>query len=220
VPYHLVQAGRKDDLCQLLLNFDYLEDKLSSTDANALIADYDYLPEDKDLQLVQSAIRLSANVLVRDQGQLASQLTGRLVDSANTVIEALLTQTLEKAPRPWLRPLNSTLTAPAGPLIRTLEGHTDLLAYAVVAVTPDGRRAVSASWDQTLRLWDLKSGQTIRTLEGRNGSVQAVTVTPDGRHMVSGSNDKTLRVLCGIRRSKGLESESARISHDVQGAHR
>ena len=51
VPYHLVQAGRKDDLRRLLLDFNYLEAKLAATDTKSLIADYYYLP-DKDLQLV------------------------------------------------------------------------------------------------------------------------------------------------------------------------
>ena len=63
-----------------------------------------------------------------------------------------------------------------------------------MAVTPDGRRAVSASEDRTLRLWDLESGQTIRTLEGHTGSVRAVAVTPDGRRAVSASEDRTLRL--------------------------
>ena len=110
VAYHMVKAGRKDDLRRLLLDFNYLQAKLAATDANALIADYDYFPDDEDLRLVQSAIRLSAHVLARDPRQLAEQLTGRLVDSANTVIQALLNQALEKAPRPWLRPFRANLT--------------------------------------------------------------------------------------------------------------
>jgi hypothetical protein len=61
IGYHLVKAGREDDLRRLLLDFNYLYVKLAATDPNALIADYDYLLEDKDLQLVQSAIRLSAH---------------------------------------------------------------------------------------------------------------------------------------------------------------
>jgi hypothetical protein len=79
VAYHLVQAGRKDDLRQLLLNFKYLEAKLAATDTNALIADYDNLAVDEELHLIQSAIRLSAHVLARDARQLAGQLTGRLL---------------------------------------------------------------------------------------------------------------------------------------------
>jgi WD40 repeat protein len=61
-------------------------------------------------------------------------------------------------------------------------------------VTPDGRRAVSASDDQTLRLWDLETGQTIRRLEGHTGWVRAVAVMPDGRRAVSASYDGTLRL--------------------------
>ena len=35
-----------------------------------------------------------------------------------------------------------------------------------VAVTPDGRRAVSASEDRTLKVWDLEQGALLATLEG------------------------------------------------------
>ena len=63
-----------------------------------------------------------------------------------------------------------------------------------VAITPDGRRAVSASYDNTLRVWDLESGQSVRTLEGHSSSVNGVAITPDGRRAVSASWDNTLRV--------------------------
>ena len=77
--YHLVQAGHKDDLRQLLLNFGYLQGKLLATDVNALIGDYEPLASaDEDLRVIQSALRLSAHVLVRDSRQLAGQLIGRL----------------------------------------------------------------------------------------------------------------------------------------------
>jgi WD40 repeat protein len=73
-----------------------------------------------------------------------------------------------------------------------LEGHTDWVT--AVAVTPDGRRAVSVSDDQTLRVWDLESGQAVRTLEGHASLVMGVAVTPDGGRAVSASHDRTLRV--------------------------
>jgi WD40 repeat protein len=63
-----------------------------------------------------------------------------------------------------------------------------------VAVTPDGRRAVSASWDHTLKVWDLESGREVRTLAGHSDSVYGVAVTADGRRAVSASLDHTLKV--------------------------
>jgi WD40 repeat protein len=62
-----------------------------------------------------------------------------------------------------------------------------------VVVTSDGLRAVSASWDRTLRLWDLDSGETLRLLEGHKSMVWAIAVTPDGCRAVSASDDRTLR---------------------------
>ncbi len=63
-----------------------------------------------------------------------------------------------------------------------------------MAVTADGRWAVSASLDKTLKVWDLGSGQLVRTLEGHTNWVNDVAVTADGHWAVSTSLDKTLRV--------------------------
>ena len=48
-------------------------------------------------------------------------------------------------------------------------------------MTADGKRAVSASWDKTLKVWDLESGRALRTLEGHSSHVHGVAVTADGR---------------------------------------
>src|SRR5271166_5339666 len=191
-PMHLVEVGRTSELKQLLFNLEWLQAKLVATNINALIADYDYLPNESDLQLIQSAIRLSAHVLARHAQQLPAQLTGRLLGNRAPSIQALVNQAAEWKAWPWFRPLAPSLTVAGGPMIRTLEGHTG--PVRAVAVTPDGCRAVSASDDQTLRLWDLSTGQTIRTLEGHTGPVYAVAVTPDGRCAVSASWDQTLRL--------------------------
>jgi len=61
-------------------------------------------------------------------------------------------------------------------------------------MTPNGRRAVSGSEDNTLKLWDLESGEELRTLEGHTGFVGVITVTPNGRRAVSGSVDNTLKL--------------------------
>ena len=61
-------------------------------------------------------------------------------------------------------------------------------------MTPDGRRAVSASNDNTLRVWDLESGACLRTLEGHNDYVGSLGVTADGRRTVSESGYNRSRV--------------------------
>ena len=45
--------------------------------------------------------------------------------------------------------------------VGTLEGHSS--SVSDVAVTPDGKQAVSASSDNTLKGWDLDSGTTLAT---------------------------------------------------------
>ena len=80
----------------------------------------------------------------------------------------------------------------SGRELRTLEGHSG--AVSGVALSGDGRRAVSASADKTLKVWDAESGRELRTLEGHSQGVIGVTLSGDGRRAVSASWDKTLKV--------------------------
>jgi len=50
----------------------------------------------------------------------------------------------------------NALPNPKSALLRTLAGHSGEVFS--VSVTPDGRRAVTGSWDNTVRVWDLESG--------------------------------------------------------------
>ena len=54
--------------------------------------------------------------------------------------------------------------------------------------------ALSGSRDRTLRLWDLQTGQLLRTFAGHTEGVSAVSVSSDGRHALSGSRDRTLKL--------------------------
>ena len=70
----------------------------------------------------------------------------------------------------------------SGQLVHTLEGHTDLVN--AVAVTPDGRRAISASADHTLRVWDVESGIYIAAFTGE-GPMLRCAIAPDGRTIIA-----------------------------------
>jgi WD40 repeat protein len=82
--------------------------------------------------------------------------------------------------------------APNPALLRTLEGHAEEICG--VAVTSDGRRALSAGDDGTIRVWDTETGSCLRTLEGHTDRVTTVASMPNGRRAVSASWDHTLRV--------------------------
>jgi WD40 repeat protein/serine/threonine protein kinase len=85
--------------------------------------------------------------------------------------------------------------------------HTlnDANRVKTVAITPDGRHVVSGSEDNTLRVWNLASGECLRILEGHSSSAEALAITPDGRQFVSGSEDTTLRVW-GLARGECLRT--------------
>ncbi len=91
---------------------------------------------------------------------------------------------------PWMEWVNRPTEWVPPASLMVLRGHTN--SVEGVAVTGDGR-AVSGSWDHTVRVWDLSSGRCTAVLEGHTGWVRGVAVTADGR-AVSGSEDRTLRV--------------------------
>jgi hypothetical protein len=63
-----------------------------------------------------------------------------------------------------------------------------------LAVLKDGNHALSGSEYGTLCLWDLTTGEALRTLQGHRGAVNAVAVVPDDAQALSGSEDGTLRL--------------------------
>ena len=71
-------------------------------------------------------------------------------------------------------------------------GHSD--AVSSVAISPDGRIALSGSRDKTIKLWDVATGREMKTFAGHSGDVNSVAFSPDGRTALSGSDDKTVKL--------------------------
>lgn len=145
------------------------------------------------LPLIHGALRLSAHIIFPDAHQFASQLRGRLLPYQNDLtISDFLSAITKSAPRPWLCCMHPGLSPPGGALIRTLAGHAG--SVTGVALSADGQRAISASADDTVKVWDLATGREMRTLVGHTNRVTAVAMSLDGRRAASGSRDKTLRI--------------------------
>lgn len=76
--------------------------------------------------------------------------------------------------------------------IKTFEGHT--YTVASVAFSPNKKTIASASWDKTIKLWNIETGELIRTFYGHLFAVFSVNFSPDGNFLVSASKDNTLRI--------------------------
>src|ERR1022692_423535 len=66
-------------------------------------------------------------------------------------------------------------------LEHTLRGHGNIVYTAVFS--PDGRRIVTASNDNTARVWDAQTGAELAVLKGHEGSVHSAAFSPDGRRI-------------------------------------
>ncbi len=62
-----------------------------------------------------------------------------------------------------------------------------------VAISPDGRLLASGQGLE-IRLWDLETGNVLRTFGGHEGFVRSVAFSPDSLMLASGSADSTVRV--------------------------
>ncbi|MGF1583554.1 MAG: WD40 repeat domain-containing protein, partial [Gemmataceae bacterium] len=100
----------------------------------------------------------------------------------------------------WL--LTGAPLASAQELKATLKGHAREVTSLVFS--PDGRTLASAGGnlalsagageDNTIKIWDVLTGQLKATLVGHTGYVLSVCLSPDGSTLASASSDKTVKV--------------------------
>jgi WD40 repeat protein len=84
------------------------------------------------------------------------------------------------------------LDAKARGVLHVFGGHNNRVNG--VAISADGRRAVSAGWDGTLRHWDLEDHRLIRQMTGSRNAAMSVALSPDGKRVLSGSADQTVHL--------------------------
>jgi WD40 repeat protein len=62
-----------------------------------------------------------------------------------------------------------------------------------ICYSPDGKKILSGSMDDTVKEWSVETGQCIQTLQGHSSFVNSVCYSPDGKKILSGSEDHTVK---------------------------
>ena len=94
---------------------------------------------------------------------------------------------------------------------RNARKHNDRISSIVVSI--DGRLAATASQSETtIRIWDIETGRSVKTLSGHTGGVLALLLLPGEKRLASGGHDGSLRIW-DLQKGKEL----IRLEGHVQG---
>src|SRR5208282_2130821 len=84
------------------------------------------------------------------------------------------------------------LTQERWPVVTGAIKHDGAVIFA--QFSPDGQRVVTASTDQTARVWDAATGKALSEPMKHDGAVYSAQFSPDGQRVVTASTDQTARV--------------------------
>src|SRR5256714_2745158 len=190
---HLIGAGRGEQLIATVKDGEYLTVKTwvrsaygVETDISAALAQAstDASP-DGSLQVLKRSIARMSHLLnhCTTQSDVRRLLHRGL--SPLPELSALCTLLEQELPRPFLTSWYPLPDLRQSVLLRSLQGHTD--GVFGCAVSPDGRFIVSASDDQTLKVWDAQTGVCEDTFFA-SAALLACTFCPDSVHMIAGGS--------------------------------
>ena len=89
---------------------------------------------------------------------------------------------------------STRVTAESEFKIETVPILSHSMRISSIALSADGKRVLTGSKDNTVKLWETSTGAMLRTFEGHTDPVNSVALSGDGRQALSGSDDKTLKL--------------------------
>ncbi|KAG7403030.1 Vegetative incompatibility protein HET-E-1 [Fusarium oxysporum f. sp. rapae] len=104
--------------------------------------------------------------------------------------QSIMRQTFERYLPRWISPLPN-VESDWNAVLQTLEGHKH--SVSSVVFSNDGKLIASGSYDGTVKIWNITTGEKERTLEGHRGRVSSGVFSNDGTLVTSGSEDETAK---------------------------
>lgn len=129
-----------------------------------------------------SGARLSAFAMTSDVADVSAD--GRFVAS----VSGRETATIDEGNR-----VQVEIVPLANPGARTMSA-SQRHWVSVVAFSGDGKLLATGGVDRTVKLYSVPDGKLVRSMEGHDGTVNALRFTADGRTIISGGDDETLRL--------------------------
>jgi WD40 repeat protein len=133
----------------------------------------------------------------KDLGQVAlpTDVRGYIAVSADGRTGAAIgpgTSEVRGAPRIYLFRLGDPPPPEKVGEVRRFEGHTK--GIIGISYSPDGRYALTTSYDLTVRMWDVKTGKQVRRFDGYTTWTYKAILSPDGRRVLTGGDDRAIRI--------------------------
>jgi len=147
---------------------------------------------DEQRQLAQARQQEAEQAALKTKAAAAVNAASSQVKAGKPTLAALLVAQMVEAPEPY-GGVKQAHEIAASPLSQSvLKGHTNWLLHA--AFSPDGTRIVTASSDETARVWRADGQGEPVVLTGHTDYVTHAAFSPDGTRIVTASDDKTARV--------------------------
>lgn len=210
---HLLEAGEWNSAVELLVGFDFPAAKVGADLTFELIRDYqaalaggaeDDSPTRRALEDWARFVDAEGHNLHLYPGLFLQQALNWPANSTVSKTAMVRYQTHKsELELPYVFRLGyKPSRLDSSSLVRTMRGHGSPVHAIVVSL--DSTWAVSASGstgsfinpdsDDTLRFWDLTTGECLRTLSAQKSAVVSMALSPDGSRLISGSNDGTIRL--------------------------